>query len=236
MTPISDPQDLQNLRSLYGVLYKTDHEIAQFITDTLKLFAAQTGSIDLKWMAMHVQECGVSGTEIENPSLAAESYFGAWNAFPAPPNKVSKCYANYGRPLGVVSTTSLAAQYGLAYPDKQDVLAAVRNGLSPSCRSYQLANLVVADPENPRIQKFRQDTLFERWLFWKSSSGGWAPYPPPTEPEWLGKYGNRDFWTTSRACLNDFIVIGINATANSHAAAQNTLKPTGSTSAVPGTP
>jgi hypothetical protein len=33
-----------------------------------------------------------------------------------------------------------------------------------------------------------------------------------------------DFWTTASACVSDFIILGINATANSHAAAQNAPK------------
>jgi hypothetical protein len=184
---------------------------------------------------MQFEKCGLSsnGIEIREPYAAAASYFGAWNAFPAPASE-SECYASFGRPLGVVSTTSLSAQYGLAYPDKKDVSAALRNGLSPGCRSYQLANLVAADPQNPRKQFFRQDTLFERWIFWRDNSGAWAPYYPPSQPEYLGKYGNRDFWTTSPACLADFIVITINATAASHAIAQNAPKQIGSTPATQG--
>jgi hypothetical protein len=243
ITPISDPQDLQNLRSLYGLLYKTDREIAQFIADTLMLFAAKAdGSINFSYLNTQLQHCGISTTGIiTDPEAAAKSFFGAWNAFPEPStttDEQSECYNTYGvlgqpgpvgQKLGQVAN-SLAGQYGLLYPSKHVVFSSIRNGLSPGCRKYQIANLV--DTEK---RKFRHDTLFQRWLFWKNSSGGWAPYPPPAEPEWLGKYGNHDFWTTSRACLNDFIVVGINATANSHAAAQNAPKPTGPTSAVPGT-
>jgi hypothetical protein len=36
ITPVSDLQDLQNLRALYGLLYRTDGEIAQFIGDTME--------------------------------------------------------------------------------------------------------------------------------------------------------------------------------------------------------
>ena len=230
--PISDPQDLQNLRSLYALLYQSDNQIAQFIVDTLTLFAAQNkGYIDVAWKAEQEQYCGLSPTDqgfiITEPYTAAASYFGAWNAFPVLAEE-SRCYATHGRPLGVISTV-LGQQYGLLYPNKQEVLAALRNGLSPGCRSYQEANLIDPDPKDPKRKRFRQDTLFARWLFWKSSRGDWQPpYPngPPLgyEPQWLGKYGNHDFWTTSEACLNDFIVLAINATANSHAAAQNSQK------------
>jgi hypothetical protein len=52
------------------------------------------------------------------------------------------------------------------------------------------------------------------------------PYPPPPgELEYLGKYGNHEFWTTGRACISDFMVIVINATANSHAVAVSSPKP-----------
>ena len=91
------------------------------------------------------------------------------------------------------------------------------------------------DSKNFAKRIFRQDTIFKRWLFWKDPNGNWAPDSPPSEPEYLGKYDNRDFWTTSTACLGDFVVLAINATANSHAAAQNAPKPTGSTPATPGT-
>jgi hypothetical protein len=244
ITPVSDPQDLQNLRALYSLLYRSDTDIAQFIINTLTLYASRAGgSIDTDWMATQQQNCGISwarnGIAITNPDAAAASYFGAWNAFPEPSNtgEKSECYSIYGvlgQPLGE-TTNPLAAQYGLLYPRKQVVLAELRNGLSPGCRSYQLTSLIINDPQTPERQKFRQDKLFERWLFWKNLSGNWSPYTPPVSPEYFGKYGNRDFWTTSTACLADFIVLLINATANSHAAAQNAPKQAGPTPATPGT-
>jgi hypothetical protein len=249
ITPVSDPQDLQNLRSLYSLLYNTDPEIAQFVIDTLWLFAARmNGRIDTDWMDTQQKYCGVSwrrygieitDQQITDPDAAAASYFGAWNAFPAVAEE-SKCYVTNGRPLGVITSTSLAKQYGLLYPSKQEVLAELRNGLSPSCRSYQLSRLRADDSQNPGKQRFRYDTLFQRWLFWKDSNGNWQPSAPNGPPqgyrlEYLGKYGTHDFWTTSAACLHDFIVLSINATANSHAAAQNAPKPTGPTPATPGT-
>jgi hypothetical protein len=86
--PISDPQDLQNLRSLYGLLYRTDHDVAQFVIDTLTLFAAQNrGNIDIRWRSEQAQYCGLlqgnENTYITDPYATAASYFGAWNAFPA---------------------------------------------------------------------------------------------------------------------------------------------------------
>lgn len=252
ITPVSDPQDLQNLRSLYGLLLRTDSQIAQFVMNTLTLYAAKKdGSVNVNYMAAQQQKCGISWSpyEITNPDAAAQSYFGAWNAFPAPsftPTKEispttdtseqSVCYSIYGvlgQPLGQAGN-SLAAQYGLLYPRKDVVLAALRNGLSPDCRSYQINYLLVDDPENPGQKKFRHDTLFERWLFWRDANGSWAPYAPPSAPGYLGKYGNHDFWTTSTACLADFVVLAINSTANSHAAAQNASKPTGTTAAASG--
>jgi hypothetical protein len=244
ITPISDPQDLQNLRALYSLLYRSDIDVAQFIINTLTLYASRSeGSIDTDWMATQQLNCGISWSRneivITNPDAAAVSYLGAWNAFPEPSNigEKSSCYSIYGvlgQPLGN-PTSSLAAQYGLIYPPKKVVLAELRNGLSPECRNYQLINLIINDLQNSGKKKFRQDKLFERWLFWKKVDGTWSPYTPPSSPEYLGKYGDRDFWITSRACLADFIVLAINATANSHAAAQNAPKQTGPTPATPGT-
>jgi hypothetical protein len=242
ITPIADPQDLQNLRALYSLLYKSDIEIAQFIKNTLILYASETGIVNEAWITTQQPKCGISWDHdkimITNPDAAATSYFGAWNAFPEPPSDPAvKCYNIYGvlgDPLGSPSS-SLATQYGLLYPRKGVVSHELRNGLSPGCRSYQINNLMSGDSKNFAKRIFRQDTIFKRWLFWKDPNGNWAPDSPPSEPEYLGKYDNRDFWTTSTACLGDFVVLAINATANSHAAAQNAPKPTGSTPATPGT-
>jgi len=175
--------------------------------------------------------CGISldPPRIQNPNDAMEAYLNAMKAFPeysvykkSPNQQVkilqSKCFGPVST-LGLVND-SLAYNYGLLYPTILDVFAALRSGLSPACRHYQLTNMFVHE-ENGLV---RGDILFTRWLFWRAADGSWAPYNPPFVPEYLGKYGGRDFWTTSLACINDFILLGINATANSHAAAQNTQK------------
>jgi hypothetical protein len=38
ITPISDPQDLQNLRALYGLMYLTNEQIAELIYLTIQLY------------------------------------------------------------------------------------------------------------------------------------------------------------------------------------------------------
>jgi hypothetical protein len=250
ITPVSDPQDLQNLRALYGLIYRTDAQIADFIEDTMKIQSASTIlPIPMEYLVgtWAPQKCGISlnPPAIQNPEDAMAAYLSALKAFPeaqkqnVTDNKekttkpkqlvtnknqkqllTTKCY-------GDVSTTgldndSLAAQYGLLYPTMHDVFVAVRNGLSPACRHYQLENMFVSG-ENGTING---NILFTRWLFWRARDGSWAPSKPPSEPQYLGNYGGRDFWTTSPACIDDFILITINATANSHAAAQTAPKAT----------
>lgn len=130
------------------------------------------------------------------------------------------CYGDVSS-LGLANDV-LAYNYGLLYPIISDVFAAIRNGISPACRHYQLENMFVSG-ENGII---KGNILFTRWLFWKAPDGSWAPNQPPFEPRYLGRYAGRDFWTTSPSCINDFIILAINATANSHAAAQNAPKAT----------
>ena len=242
ITPVSDPQDLQNLRALYGFLFRSDSEIAEFIENSLKLFGGgrEVSPEDLG-------NCGISSKppEIEYYKDAMNAYLTAMAAFPPALSQTKgtpattsasstkgasstegtstdPCFEKFARitPLGLTSG-ALLQNYGLIYPSKNDVIFALRNGLSPDCRNYQLANLPVDDQKN-----IRQNVLFARWLFWKDASGRWAPNPsgPPAGAKSLGQYGNHEFWTASAACLNDSIILGINATANSHAAAQNTPK------------
>jgi hypothetical protein len=233
ISPISDPQDLQNLRALYGLLYLTDAGIAQVVEDTLKTYWADTKrpmDLVIDYFAYVAKEqCGISlkPLGINNPDLAMEAYLNGLKAFPEvfivetgkpPPRLKTRCYGEVST-FGLVNS-SLAYNYGLLYPTIKDVFAAVRNGLSGGCRHYQ--NQFVVAPKETGLA--RADRLFERWLFWRDGRGGWAPYDPPETPEYIGTYGNREFWTTSSACLNDFIILAINATANSHAAAQNTQK------------
>jgi hypothetical protein len=202
----------------------------------MKVYMASTvNPINFNYLAIWAQQkCGVSLNPlgITDPRDAMAAYLDAFEAFPeAASGEVNKLYSKcYGLRPGIVNE-SLAHNYGLLYPTVDNVFGAVRNGLSPNCRRYQIRNLFIPN-ENGVV---RADRLFERWLFWKDAGGAWAPYNPPSAPEYLGKYGNHEFWTSSPACLSDFIVLAINSTANSHAAAQNVSKPTGPTSAVPGT-
>jgi hypothetical protein len=231
ITPISDPQDLQNLRALYGLIYLKDADIAEIIEDTMKSYwASSIQSIDfLRLARVAEKQCGISldPLGITNPNLALEAYLNALKAFPEssvedskklPLKLTTQCYGEVSA-LGLVNS-SLGYNYGLLYPTIKDVFTAVRNGLSGGCKHYQ--NRFVVTPSETGLA--RGDRLFERWLFWKNSDGTWAPYNPPVIPEYLGRYGNREFWTTSRPCFSDFIILTINATANSHAVAQSTAK------------
>jgi hypothetical protein len=293
ITPVSDPQDLTNLRALYSLLYRTDDEIARFILRTLILYAAKDGTtVDTNWILSQQKYCGITlgpnwreiltsptkpvTVSVDDPNKALTAYLQAWNAFPQPagdtgpapalakadmqfapdttfavklsallnhPNTSAKpnmrvqhassqtvsnnlkftCFADTLTPFGFVNTY-LSNLYGLLYPGPHRVFVSLRNGLSPACREYQIDHL----SSNGR---FSTDRIFQRWLFWR---GAPYPLPSPEVPEYVGRYGNRDFWTTSPACLNDFILLTINATANSHAAAQNTPKQTGTTPAPAG--
>ena len=230
ITPVSDPQDLQNLRALYGLIYLRDADIAEVIEDGMKPYWASTNKpIDFdRFARVADQQCGISlkPLGIKNPNLALEAYLNALKAFPESsifddkkPLKLStRCYGEVST-LGLVNS-ALAFNYGLLYPTIKDIFTAIRNGLSGGCRHYQ--NQFIIAPKETGLA--RGDRLFERWLFWKDASGSWAPYTPPFTPEYVGRYGNREFWTTARSCLSDFIILAINATANSHAAAHSSAK------------
>jgi hypothetical protein len=285
VTPVSDPQDLQNLRALYGLLYRNDRDIAEVIQNTILIYKSSEAPLS-SLESQAETNCGISlgdpskkiPPEVVKFAEAITAYFQGLRAFPAdtsaskgapasPPvssaadiqNSSSSKYrtssANhspsknsisstddsstnskcFGFPLSAFGVTSgqLAMNYGLLYPSIRDVWTALRNGLSPACRKYQIDHLTY---DTPLGRVFPNNIIFVRWLFWRDARGGWAPYAPPEDAplEYLGRYVNRDFWTTAPACLSDFIVIAINATANSHAAAQNTPKPTGTTPAPTG--
>jgi hypothetical protein len=258
ITPISDPQDLQNLRALYGLVYRNDYEVAEIILNTLKEYSGEP----IKWDQLAAQaksKCGISAGDpakhippgIIDPGKAMKAYLEALKAFPATfptknstdstdkkndkemkkatstvsTNETSECFYNWDVSFFSIASGYLAKQYGLLYPNKDDVFSSLRNGLSPECRRYQIESLKSTFPNGDIV--FRSDALFARSLFWKDSSGGWQPrYGPPAGylMDHIGKYGNRDFWTTSHACLADLVVLAINSTANSHAAAQNNQK------------
>ena len=253
ITPISDPQDLQNLRALYGLIYRTDAQVAEFIGDLIKIQVFHINRpIDMNLVSNIVvatvwdifesawnnePKCSNGGLFQWIESIPSIFFFLQVVAEPDTRLQWNKtkfywikqteqkiltttCY-------GPVSSLGLANDqisyvYELLYPTIEEVLAVLRNGSSPACRHYQLENMFVSR-ENGII---KGNILFTRWLFWKSPDGSWSPNNPPSEPEYLGKYGGRDFWTTSPGCVNDFIILSINSTANSHAAALNAPKTT----------
>jgi len=273
ITPISDPQDLQNIRALSGLLYKTDDEIVQDIKDMLevsqnKLSKDKYSKKDEKegetWdTTSSSDDCGLTlNYEIKDPTNVLVSYFETLSAFPeledensstkasstktsstktsstktsstkTPEGERNPCYGPHFRSgLVNIGPQSLAQQYGLKYPTPEQVATHIRTGISPTCRRYQLPNIHqdqdIKDTRHISQQPIR-GYLFTRWLFWKDANGDLRkPYPPPPGAplEYLGKYGNHEFWTTGRACISDFIVIVINATANSHAVAVSSPKP-----------
>ena len=58
ISPIADPQDLTNLRALYGLLYRTDAQIIQIIYNTLK-FYTPPGKRITDWVAQQMPQCGM---------------------------------------------------------------------------------------------------------------------------------------------------------------------------------
>jgi hypothetical protein len=292
ISPVSDPQDLQNLRALAGLLYYRDQDIWDFVSNTLKVWNVNL-SLEKeqreppnKTKTSVSEDCGISPNpgKINDPTRAMEAYLDAWDAFPDYYSQVSlkvsfPALANHPAEVtipafgsgaappfvtinartpasvtvpaflssethppcfvprrlgGGITNAGLAESYGLLYPNKDQVSSWMRNGVSPTCREYQLPNILIDRDRPPSTPP--QSFIFRRWLFWRDAGGHWKPYEPAVPPEYLGKYGNHDFWTTNRACLADFVVLTINATANSHAAAQNAPKQTGTTPASAGGP
>lgn len=246
LNPISDPQDLQNLRALYGLIYRTDDEIAQVIYDESRIYGYQVAP----------PECGISWNPptVVDPSAAIVAYFLAINAFPYPSASSSLIHCYSGLPLraptvpaaapavsGIGTGTAAAPQttarivgngatqvgtaatlntaFGLSYPSPEQVYSAMHQGISAACKHYQVTQLQLGGPAGKR-------TFFARWLFWKDVSGNWKPERPPAGVmlESLGTYGDHEFFTSASACVSDFIILAISATANSHSAAQASPK------------
>jgi hypothetical protein len=148
-------------------------------------------------------------------------------------------YTVHKTPVAIVN-----AQYGLYYPTSEDILTDLRNGISANCRHYHFKEIFYP----PQGANHTKD-MFARWLFWMGKGNKLEPYDPTPvseqsqplsedasddeEPKgaryrirlhYLGQYGGRRFWTTTRACLSEFVIIAINSTANSYAAAQASPK------------
>lgn len=93
----------------------------------------------------------------------------------------------------------------------RDARRFLEQGDSIDCRLYQQAKPVSG-----------KGLPFRRWLFWRKPKGGaWNPQPPPAGMpiETLGTYGNWELGVTSRACLDDFVILIQALTPNTNAAA-----------------
>jgi hypothetical protein len=74
----------------------------------------------------------------------------------------------------------------------------IDEGDSIDCRLYQRGKPPAA-----------RGVPFRRWLFWRRRGGTWSPAPPPdgVPMELLGAYGKWELGVTSRACLDDFVIL-----------------------------
>ena len=291
LSPVSDPQDLRNLRALYSLLYRDDNKVAKIIYETMEVYGVQD--------APEAQQgCGISIGASKDPNTARiidatkalPAYLVAMQSFPTvedgnttPPaaptgngtsnaasgskkakntsdtgtsdhaaaasstkatsakkakattpatattakattesGETKNCFNN--NTIQISISASLAKSYGLLYPNAQQVTGDFRNGTSPSCREYQLDHLRLNGQLDPK-------RLFARWLFWKNPDQSWGPEAPSaktlkTLQPYPGTFGvsNRQFWLADTACVSDFIILAIDSTANSHAAAQASPK------------
>jgi hypothetical protein len=91
LDPISDPQDLNNLRALYGVIYRPDSDIANFIYATIQLYHKGPPPYPPDDQYGPTPEaCGIAPPvpaqglppRIINSRLAMQAYFAALKAFP----------------------------------------------------------------------------------------------------------------------------------------------------------
>jgi hypothetical protein len=293
--PISDPQDLQNLRALYSFLYRSDEDVARFVRMQEILYEMADPSGKYRYPQ---QDCGITykistydkkdPKSIENSinsaalyskDVAVIAYLTAFTAYPptqnpAPEDQLQyqaredcfqydtkgckrftvtnywtyptdQCLKKDEKPdqkklsaqnqlllqqllqqlkqqaPGAGPVTRVTTFYGLRYPTPDQVRDALRNGNSFQCRDYELRTIAALWALNPTAEP-----TFARWLFWRDTDGRLRPRDPlPTETlEPLGSYGGKEFYTASRACLNDFLLLAIASTANSHAAAQASPK------------
>ena len=89
------------------------------------------------------------------------------------------------------------------------------NGDSIDCRIYQETDPTRVGGTYP---KDRKGLPFRRWLYWRALGGDWAPNPPKETPTPIGRYGGWELGITSRACLNDFIILVQSATPTAEGA------------------
>jgi hypothetical protein len=200
-TSITEQGDLRRLRNVYALIVSTDEQY-----DTLERY-------------FHPQAAAANGAAQANDSDAVfRGLFEgllppAEKAPPAPPappvvttrvKRTSSTSKDKPPPSAAPEPSGRpAAQHVIPWPDAKDFLI---TGDSIDCRLFQAAKV----PSTHGVP-------FRRWLFWRKSGGPWLPQDPGGPVEDVGHYGNWDLGVTSRACLDDFVILlqGVTPSASS---------------------
>jgi len=98
-------------------------------------------------------------------------------------------------------------------PNREDVAEILIKGESTDCASYQ--------------RRFEDENqVYAQWLFWKDASD-WMPVSPPpaADLEPIGTYNGHHLYISSRACLDDFILLVQRSVPSTQTAADQTLRP-----------
>jgi hypothetical protein len=191
-TTVTDAADLRNLRDVYALIASTDEQWDQLqvVYKDHRDFFATPG-------ANSGAQPSLDGGIVplgEPPAPVAAP------ASPAPANPPAPPRGPW-TPVAVISF--------------HEALRMMTQGDSIGCMRFQGYELNGA----PRREK-TGGLPFHRFLYWRSGEGAWAPEAPDRAITSLGRFGDYELGTTSRACFDDFVIIAQGATPNANAGAQ----------------
>ena len=111
------------------------------------------------------------------------------------------------------SNPIIETHHVLQGPNREDVAEALVNGESFRCAEYQKVH-----------QEGTQ--IYTHWLYWKEYES-WRPLDPPADAKmiYLGSYNDHRLYVSSRACLDDFILLVQRSIPSTQTAADQVPRP-----------
>ncbi|MFI4934970.1 MAG: hypothetical protein ACHP7N_10155 [Caulobacterales bacterium] len=183
VAPVTNSDDLRRLRDLYVLIASTDDQYDELEAYFRRHPEQRAGP-----------EC-YGGQPPASLGSAAERFLRS--DLPSEPPAAS----------GPVRPGVCPPGYGAGQiPKWRKAVDVIENGDSIGCKLFQ-----EADPGKAAVSA-RKGLPFRRWLFWRRGGGAWGPNPPESEPVPLGQFGAWELGVTSRACLNDFVILVQSAT------------------------
>lgn len=193
-TSITDPDDLRRLRNIFALIVSTD---AQF--DELEAYF-HTGENSAAAPAAPAEGAAPS----DRDELVFRNLLG--DLAPPRPEPGASARKTEGARTSQAPSPEAAGQV-VSWRQARRFL---EEGDSIDCRLYQQAKPLSG-----------KGVPFRRWLFWRKPKGPWNPQRPPEglPIAILGTYGNWQLGVTSRACLDDFVILIQALTPNTNATA-----------------